>query len=363
MAPVTSSHRSWSGRRRHRRGRAPACGPMLDEPAVVQDEHEVGPLGRGQAVGDGDGRAARGELSTARASVTSVAGSTADVASSRIRQLGSATEARANETSWRSPTESCSPRSPTRVASPLGRPANHPSSPSSGEGRDEFVVGCPGLAEADVVADGRVEEEPLLGDHHQRSTQRAGLDLAQVDAGRPTPNRPSDRPAGPAAWPAWSCPIPSPRPTPPSNRRRSRHRCRRARARRCRRSGMTHARPATPAGRPGAATPGTGSGRSTGVSSRSRIRRQPATAVWVWSTMSVNSATGWRNKLTRKMNATSSPRRQAAGGSESDADDEHGRDGDDREELARGEQGGRHDAGPHLGLALGGRWRRACDGG
>jgi len=61
----------------------------------------------------------------------SVAGSTADVASSRISSPGSPICARARATSWRSPTLSASPRSPTGVASPSGNPATQSANPSS----------------------------------------------------------------------------------------------------------------------------------------------------------------------------------------------------------------------------------------
>ena len=60
-------------------------------------------------------------------------------------------------------------------------------------------------------------------------------------------------------------------------------------------------------GASGSSTPDTGSSTSIGVSSRSSTLRQPATAVWVMSRISVNSATGSRKSVTRKRNAMSTP--------------------------------------------------------
>ena len=61
----------------------------------------------------------------------SVRGSTALVASSSTRSPGSPRWARASATSWRSPTERFSPRSPTSVRKPSGRPSTHEDSPRS----------------------------------------------------------------------------------------------------------------------------------------------------------------------------------------------------------------------------------------
>ena len=59
------------------------------------------------------------------------AGSTALVASSSTSRSGSASWARSSATSCRSPADSDSPRCPTRVSSPWGRPASQSSRPSS----------------------------------------------------------------------------------------------------------------------------------------------------------------------------------------------------------------------------------------
>ena len=67
-----------------------ACVPRSTRRPVVEDEHLVGGLCRGQPVGDRHRRAASGEPSSARASRTSVAGSTALVASSSTSRSGSA---------------------------------------------------------------------------------------------------------------------------------------------------------------------------------------------------------------------------------------------------------------------------------
>ena len=68
-------------------------------------------------------------------SARSVSGSTADVASSKISSPGSASWARASATSWRSPTDRASPRSPTWVARPSGMLLIHQSRSSEANAR------------------------------------------------------------------------------------------------------------------------------------------------------------------------------------------------------------------------------------
>src|SRR6266498_2232594 len=63
-----------------------------------------------------------------RASVTT---SRFEVASSRTSRAGSAIQARANETSWRSPADSLTPRSPISVSRPLGRASVTGSAPTA----------------------------------------------------------------------------------------------------------------------------------------------------------------------------------------------------------------------------------------
>jgi hypothetical protein len=61
----------------------------------------------------------------------SLAASRLLVASSRISRAGSAIQARAKATSWRSPAASRAPRSPTWVSKPSGRPAMTWSAPTA----------------------------------------------------------------------------------------------------------------------------------------------------------------------------------------------------------------------------------------
>ena len=98
----------------------------------------------------------------AREMRTSVSASTDDVASSSTSTSGSATPARSRATSWRSPADSCSPRSPTGVISPSGRlstqsPRSRRSTTASMSASD-----VPGPGEADVGGDRVVEQERLL---------------------------------------------------------------------------------------------------------------------------------------------------------------------------------------------------------
>ena len=69
--------------------------------------------------------------SSARDIRTSVAGSTADVASSRMSTSGSRRYALAMLTNCRSPALSSSPRAPTSVSSPWTVVSSHEESPSS----------------------------------------------------------------------------------------------------------------------------------------------------------------------------------------------------------------------------------------
>ena len=57
----------------------------------------------------------------------------------------------------------------------------------------------------------------------------------------------------------------------------------------------------------GSWAPASGSSTAIGTSSTRRIFHHPASAVWVWSSTSPNSAIGFKSRLTRNRNATSSP--------------------------------------------------------
>ena len=123
----------------------------------------------------------RARLSTARANRASIAASTAEVASSRMRHTGFATYARARATSCRSPRRGARPARPP--ASRGRRPASRPTP----RGRARRTRAAPRRrrrrpAEADVLRDRRVEEERVLRDHHERRPQRRALDVAQIDS-------------------------------------------------------------------------------------------------------------------------------------------------------------------------------------
>ena len=234
---------------------------------------------------------------------TSVSASTDDVASSSTSTSGSATPARSRATSWRSPADSCSPRSPTAVISPSG-------------------------SAVDPVAERRVGRRPppcrratCPGGRSRRwrrscrrtgtapATRRRGAGAARrwrrrcsgtpprrispiVGSAKRAISRPSvvlPEPVAPTratCWPAGMCDVDVAQhglvdrggdaPRRVGERDVARCRCRAARR-------------AADAGRPAAA------GRS-GRSSTPSTRRSPATAVWVWSSTSVNSAIGSRKR-------------------------------------------------------------------
>ncbi len=126
----------------------------------------------------------------------SVAGSTELVASSRMSNPGLPTWARANETSWRSPTESDSPRGPTRVCNPAGKVSTQSVSPSSSD-RGLDVVVAPAVASgADVLEHREVEQEAVLRNHADGSTAGGRIDVAEVDAVEEDPARVRVRQAG-----------------------------------------------------------------------------------------------------------------------------------------------------------------------
>ena len=90
---------------------------LLDDPAVLEHDDQVGVADRREPVRDDERRAAREQLAQrALDALRSVPMSTADVASSRMRIRGSASSARANATSWRWPSERRVPRSPSSVS-------------------------------------------------------------------------------------------------------------------------------------------------------------------------------------------------------------------------------------------------------
>ena len=90
-------------------------------------------------------------------------------------------------------------------------------------------------------------------------------------------------------------------------------------------------------------------GGPTGRSSTPSTRRSPATAVWVWSSTSVNSAIGSRNRYVRKMKPIIAPAVSPLAGPRTTPTTITAGDREDREHLARREQEGADHVGPDLG--------------
>ena len=100
---------------------------------------------------------------SAREMRTSVSASTDEVASSRTSTSGSAIPARRMATSWRSPADRFSPRSPTLVSSPSLSESIQSSSSSRRTIASMSGIDVPGLANPTLAAIGVVEQERLLG--------------------------------------------------------------------------------------------------------------------------------------------------------------------------------------------------------
>ena len=118
----------------------------------------------------------------AREMRTSVSASTDDVASSSTSTSGSATPARSRATSWRSPADSCSPRSPTGVIRPSGSAVDPVADVEAGD--DGLHVGDrrPRPGEADVGGDRVVEQERLLRHDDEPAAQLVVGDVVQRHA-------------------------------------------------------------------------------------------------------------------------------------------------------------------------------------
>ena len=140
-------------------------GAELGEAAVV---HDADAVGAGAAV---DNRCATTivvrpciNFSIACSTWCSVPGSRLEVASSSTSTDGSASAARASDTSWRSPADNRRPRSRTSVSRPSGNARKRSRRPSTASALLDVVVGGLRPADADVVAQRAREEEALLGD-------------------------------------------------------------------------------------------------------------------------------------------------------------------------------------------------------
>ena len=139
----------------------------------------------------------------------SVPGSRVEVASSSTSTAGSASAARASDTSCFSPADRREPRSCTSVSSPSGSAAKRSTHADGVERRVDLGVGGVGPADAHVVADRAAEQEALLR-HDARCAGAATL-RAPRRAGRRrrrSPCRRSGRRGGRSAWPASTCPAP-----------------------------------------------------------------------------------------------------------------------------------------------------------
>ena len=243
--------------------------------------------------------------SSARSRVVSVSGSTADVASSRIRRPGSPSCALARATNWRSPTDSPSPRSPAIVSRPSGRRSTHSRSPSMSMAASTSSSPDPARPNpmfALIVVSNR---KPSWG------TIRTARRRSSGDASRrstpPTRTRPA---VGSASRASSFTKVVFPEPVSPTTATEAP-------------AGSTTSIPrstwppvryenSTASARTSSAPSGTGRGStgsttSTGVSSTFRIFHHPARAVWVWSSTSPSSVIGVTRRFERNTNATSSP--------------------------------------------------------
>ena len=152
---------------------------------------------------------------------------------------GSPSWARASATSWRSPTDRFSPRSPTSVSSPPGRRRATSRARAARRRARSRRRSRPVRPRRTLSRDRRVEQEAVLGHH----ADRGGDVIRRSTSRRSTPPMRDLRPrwgrrAGTGAWRTWSCPNPS--------RRRPRRARRPARSRSMPRSTVAPARYANP---------------------------------------------------------------------------------------------------------------------
>src|ERR1700683_560963 len=120
--------------------------------------------------------------SSARLTRCSFTGSSALVASSRIRIGGSLSSARAMASRCRSPPESSRPRSPIGARMPPALRALELGALGGGRGVADFGVGGVRLADAQVLRDRSVEQQSLLEHDADVAAQPDQLEVADIGA-------------------------------------------------------------------------------------------------------------------------------------------------------------------------------------
>ena len=128
--------------------------------------------------------------SSASRMTASVFESIEDVGSSRIRIGASLRNARATQMRWRSPPESCAPRSPSSVSYPCGSRSMKSWALACLRRLDDLVHRRVEPAVADVLGDRPREEQRLLQDDADLVAQRVQLQLrTSIPSSRIRPSR------------------------------------------------------------------------------------------------------------------------------------------------------------------------------
>ena len=148
-----------------------------------------GGRGSGRRRGSSRGGGRRRSWSRPRRSVasaswmrTSVSVSTEAVASSSTRIAGSRTSARANATSWRSPSERLPPRSRISSSRPARQPRDEAVGPHGAQRAVDALARDRRVAQADVLEQRAREEEDVLEHDADAGAQRARRVVAHVAA-------------------------------------------------------------------------------------------------------------------------------------------------------------------------------------
>ena len=157
--------------------------PVGGDAPLRQHDDPVGVADGGEAVGDDEaGAAAPSKSAKERWISRSVAVSSAEVASSRMRIGGSFRKMRAMDSRCFWPPDSLTPRSPTTVSSPSRQGGQHVAKPgAAGRVLDLRRRGFE-PAVGDVVADRAAEQEHVLLHDADLAAQGGEAHGAQVDA-------------------------------------------------------------------------------------------------------------------------------------------------------------------------------------
>ena len=155
-------------------------GALLDDPAVVEHQHQIGPLGRAQPVGDRDQGPARGQPGQGRGQGLLGLGVHRGRGLVQHQQAGVGHLGPGQGHELALPHREPPAPLPHHRGQPVGQPVHPRPKPQLLDGGGRVAGGGAGPPEPDVLLDGGVEQETVLGDHPYPPAALVGGHLGQV---------------------------------------------------------------------------------------------------------------------------------------------------------------------------------------